>query len=299
MVRNKLGFHWWLAKIKGLRCHIGSGRSTYQVCSLPPFSSSLLGTHPHPYSVHTVADLFFDSIVKLHGPPSVIVSDRDRIFTSKLWTELFGALQTSLHFSTAYYPESDGQTEHVNQCPEQYLRCMAFKEPKKWSQWLPAAELWYNCSYHTSIKMLPFEALYEYPPPFDPRNFGALQHIWRSPGDTHREGSHDQNSLAEPSTSPATNEKFADQNRTEREFAKCDVVYLQMQPYRETAPGLRNSLKLTSKWYGPFKITKKAGKVAYQLQLPAGTQLHNVFHVNQLKKHLGNLLFQMQDCLYW
>ena len=119
----------------------------------------------HPYTVSKVADLFMDNIVKLHGPPTAIISDRDRIFTSKLWKELFSAMQISLHYSTAYHPESDGQTERVNQCLEQYLRCMAFSEPKKWVDWLPAAEWWYNCSYHTAIKMSPFEALYEYPPP--------------------------------------------------------------------------------------------------------------------------------------
>lgn len=58
------------------------------------------------------------------------------------------------------HPESDGQTERVNQCLE-----LAFKEPKKWAEWLPAAEWWYNTSYHTSLKTTPFEALYQYPPP--------------------------------------------------------------------------------------------------------------------------------------
>jgi hypothetical protein len=75
-------------------------------------------------------------------------------------------MKISLHFSTAYHPESDDQTERVNQCMEQYLRCMVFQEPKKWNDCLPAAELWYNNNYHTAIQMSPFEALYEYPPPF-------------------------------------------------------------------------------------------------------------------------------------
>jgi hypothetical protein len=86
----------------------------------------------HPYTVQKVADLFMANIIKLHGPPSVITTVRDAIFTSKLSQELFQAMKISLHFSTTYHPQSDSQTERVNQCLEQYLRCMAFSEPKKW-----------------------------------------------------------------------------------------------------------------------------------------------------------------------
>jgi hypothetical protein len=119
----------------------------------------------HPFIVHQVATLFMDHIHKLHGFPKVIVTDRDRIFTSKLWQEVFAALKVELHFSSSYHHERDSQIERVNQCLEQYLRSMAFKEPTKWVAWLPAAELWYNTSYHTAIKQSPFEALYGYPPP--------------------------------------------------------------------------------------------------------------------------------------
>jgi hypothetical protein len=75
----------------------------------------------HPYTVQKIAYLFMEHIVKLHGPPASIVSDRDRIFTSALWKEIVSPFQTKLNFSSAYHPESDGQTERVNECVEQYL----------------------------------------------------------------------------------------------------------------------------------------------------------------------------------
>jgi hypothetical protein len=81
--------------------------------------------------------------------------------------------------------------------------------------------------------------------------------------------------------------KYADANRSERTFQTGEFFYLKMQSYREPSLGLCNALKLTSKWYGPFLILQQVGKVAYRLQLPPGTQMHDIFHLNQLKKHLG------------
>ena len=94
----------------------------------------------HPITVKTVAKAFTENIFKLHGLPSVIVTDRDRIFTCTLWQDLFKSLGVKLHFSTSYHPQTDGQTERVNQCLENYLRNMAFLQPQKWHHWLALAE---------------------------------------------------------------------------------------------------------------------------------------------------------------
>jgi hypothetical protein len=70
-----------------------------------------------------------------------------------------------LHLSSAYHPQTDGQTERVNQCLENYLRCKCFNTPKRWFHWLSLAEWWYNTSFHTSLHMTPFQALYGFAPP--------------------------------------------------------------------------------------------------------------------------------------
>jgi transposase InsO family protein len=86
----------------------------------------------HLYTAQSVAQLFWDNIFKLHGPPTAISTDRDRIFTSKLWQYIFKAMKVTLQYSTAYHPQTDGQIKRLNQCLENYLRCMTFMEPKKW-----------------------------------------------------------------------------------------------------------------------------------------------------------------------
>lgn len=106
----------------------------------------------HPISASSLAQVFFDSIYKLHGLPSYIVSDRDTILTSNFWKELMSTLGIQQQMSSAYHPQTDGQTERVNQCLEGYLRCMCGHFPKKWSQWIALAEWWYNTTYHTAIQ---------------------------------------------------------------------------------------------------------------------------------------------------
>ncbi|TXG48807.1 hypothetical protein EZV62_024682 [Acer yangbiense] len=94
----------------------------------------------HPYITKVVAQLFLDNIYKLHGLPQTIVSDRDHIFTTQFRKHLFTLEETQLLMSTAYHPQTDGQTEIVNKGLEQYLRCMTGDKPKEWSKWLSLGE---------------------------------------------------------------------------------------------------------------------------------------------------------------
>ena len=118
----------------------------------------------HPFTAAGVAKAFMEQVYRHHGLPSSIVSDRDRIFTSTFWTELFNLAGVQLRHSTAYHPQSDGQLERLNQCLETYLRCFVHACPTKWNQWVTSAEFWYNTCFHSAIGRSPFEALYGYYP---------------------------------------------------------------------------------------------------------------------------------------
>ncbi|KAL8107545.1 hypothetical protein AgCh_024095 [Apium graveolens] len=126
-------------------------------CHLIPLS--------HPYTASKVAQEVLDNVIKLHGLPQVIISDRDPIFISSFWKELFTSMGTKIKLSSAYHPQTDGQTERVNQCIEMFLRCIAGHKPTSWASWLSLAEWWYDTSHHSAINMSPYQALYAAPPP--------------------------------------------------------------------------------------------------------------------------------------
>ena len=112
------------------------------------------------YTSAKFAKNYMTRIVCLHGVPRTIVSDRGTQFTSKFWNQLHQTLGTRLEFSTAFHPQTDGQTKRVNQILEDMLRACALDYGSSWDDNLPYAEFSYNNSYQASLKMAPFEALY-------------------------------------------------------------------------------------------------------------------------------------------
>ncbi|KAL0546152.1 hypothetical protein IC582_016058 [Cucumis melo] len=112
------------------------------------------------YTASKWAQLYMSEIVRLHGVPVSIVSDRDARFTSKFWKGLQTAMGTRLDFTTAFHPQTDGQTERLNQILEDMLRACALEFPGSWDSHLHLIEFAYNNSYQATIGMAPFEALY-------------------------------------------------------------------------------------------------------------------------------------------
>ena len=119
----------------------------------------------HPYTALSVAQTFFDNVVKLHRLPCSIVSDRDPVFTSTLWTELFQLAGVKLRLSTAFRPQTDGQSEVTNRILGVYLRCLAGDRPRSWLRWLPWTEFFYNTSYQSALQTTPFRVVFGRDPP--------------------------------------------------------------------------------------------------------------------------------------
>jgi hypothetical protein len=114
----------------------------------------------HPYTAESVAQAFYTDIVGLHGIPQSIVSDRDPAFTSTFWSELMRLSGTKLLMSSAFHPQTDGQTEAANRVIIMYLRCFTGDRPQQWLCWLPWAEYTYNTAYQSSLQETPFRVVY-------------------------------------------------------------------------------------------------------------------------------------------
>jgi hypothetical protein len=185
----------------------------------------------HPFTAAVVAKVFFDNIYKLHSLPESIISDRDKIFTSNLWRELFKVLKVSLSMSSSYHPQNDGQTERVNQCMETFLRCYVHACPSKWLDWLSHGEYWYNTSTHSAIGCSSFEALYGY----TSKSLGisSATHCRNADLSTWAEEKKVMDDLLWQHLHRAQQwmKHQDDKNRQERTFQEGDSVYIKLQPY--------------------------------------------------------------------
>lgn len=241
----------------------------------------------HPFSAADVALAYMDNVFKLHSLPEQIISDRDRIFNSQFWRQMFTLTGTTLSMSSSYHPETDGQTERVNQCLEGYLRCFAHACPTKWIQWLSLAEFWYNTSMHSALGKSPFEVLYGHAP----RHFGLTVDSACAVPDLQtwlQDRQLMQDLLRQHLERIRARMKHqADKRRTERSFAVGDMVFLKLQPYVQSSVAPRAHHKLLFKYYGPYAVLARVGEVAYKLNLPENSRIHPVVHVSQLKKAIG------------
>ncbi|GJY64735.1 putative reverse transcriptase domain-containing protein [Tanacetum coccineum] len=231
-----------------------------------------------------LARLYLKEVVTRHGIPVSIICDRDPRFASNFWRSLQNALGTNLDMSTAYHPQTDGQSERTIQTLEDMLRACAIDFGKGWVNHLPLVEFSYNNSYHASIKAAPFEALYG-------RKCRSPV-CWTEVGEAQILG---------PELIQETTEKiiqikqrmqaardrqksYADLKRKPMEFQVGDKVMLKVSPWKGVVRfGKRG--KLNPRYVGPFKVIERVGEVAYKLELPEElSRVHNTFHVSNLKK---------------
>ncbi|CAI7866760.1 unnamed protein product [Closterium sp. NIES-54] len=234
-----------------------------------------------------MAQLFLKHIISQHGIPTTIISDRDPKFTSKFWKELMSLMGTRLAMSSAYHPQTDGQTERLNQIVEQLLRATCKDDINKWDLHLPVLEFAYNNAKHVATGETPFFLCYGRHPltPQQPTVPATVQpahdfvttmkQLWDR---THKRLQDIQSSQ----------KRLADRHRRDHTIAVGDHVLL------DTCNLNLGHLpsKLRPRFCGPFLVEEQVTPVTFRLRLPVSWKIHNAFHVQLLKPYQDpNMLY--------
>jgi hypothetical protein len=230
-----------------------------------------------------IAEMYLKEVVRLHGVPKEIVSNRDPKFTSKFWKGLFKGFGTNLNLSATYHPESDGKTKRTTRIIESMLRMYVMDQPSKWEDYIHLVEFSYNNGYHASLKMSPFETLY-----------GKKCNTpvsWDNPTDREVVGPELLKGMEEKMEKIKKNLKaaqdrqksYAYKNRVFKYFKVGEHVFFKVKAKRSFLR-LGRFLKLLARYCGAFEILEKIEPVAYMLAFLASMRVHNVFHVSLLNK---------------
>ncbi|GJS35620.1 putative reverse transcriptase domain-containing protein [Tanacetum coccineum] len=210
-----------------------------------------------------LARMYLKEVVTRHGIHVSITCDRDPRFASNFWRSLQEALGMNLDMSTAYHPQTDGQSERTIQTLKDMLRACMIDFGNDWVKHLPLVDFSYNNSYHASIKAVPFEALY-----------GRKYHspVCWAEIKQRIQAAHDRQ------------KSYANLKRKPMEFQVGDRVMLKVSPWKRVLH-FGELGKLNPRYVGPFKVLEKVGSVAYKLELPQElSRVHSTFHVSNLKR---------------
>jgi hypothetical protein len=229
-----------------------------------------------------IAHLFFKEVVRIHGLPISIVSDRDVKFMGHFWKTLWARLGTNLSFGSAYHPQTDGQTEVVNRVLGNLLRCLTKEYGVMWDQMLPQAEYAYNDSVNRTIGKSPFEVVYG----LHPRGVFELRNLENSEGrsayvDDFSQSMKEVHEQVKKQLQEATQKlkEKVDERRKDLQFAVGDLVMVHLNKSR-LQKGVPTKLQMRR--IGPCKILAKYGQNAYKLDLPTDLAISPIFNVQDL-----------------
>ena len=235
-----------------------------------------------------IAKLFIKEVVRLHGLPRTIVSDRDSKFMSYFWRTLWRRLNTKLQFSSSFHPQTDGQTEVVNRSLGDLLRCCVGDHVRNWDQNLPMAEFAYNSSINRSTGRSPFEIVMGVCPkkPIDlvPLPIASRPSVEAEAFSKHIHDIHDE-VRRQIAVSNENYKSRADLRRRFAEFQEGDMVMVRIKPERFPKGVFK---KLHSRKMGPFKVLQKISSNAYVLELPTDMNISNIFNIEDLTLYPGH-----------